>query len=155
MGPTHEISIALRISFEDACSYCEVIRKLSGLGSRLQYRTIALLLRQNLSDSSPVFVAEIIKKNEHLLAQQETRSSLSKKIKRTPKGVYVSRAVNMDEIYDPTKKPPPPSGVVHTSQFDQERVTEDKLKHCPHGVSLLRTCAICEPKKFREMTGID
>lgn len=154
MGPIHEMSITLRISIEDACSYCEAIRKLSGLGSRLQYRTIALLLRQNLSDSSPESVAEIIK-NEHLIAQQETRSSLSKKIKRTPKGVYVSRAVNMGEIYDPTKKPPPPSGVVHTSHLDQERVTEDKLKHCPHGVPLIRLCAICEPKKFSEMTGID
>ncbi|MBN2393204.1 MAG: hypothetical protein JXR84_20910 [Anaerolineae bacterium] len=35
------------------------------------------------------------------------------------------------------------------------RVTLDQLEKCPHGVPITRTCAICNPKKFREETGID
>ncbi len=45
--------------------------------------------------------------------------------------------------------------LIYTTQLDHERVARDKLNHCPHGVPKHQVCAICDPEKFRENTGIE
>jgi hypothetical protein len=50
---------------------------------------------------------------------------------------------------------PSPSYIVRKSYLDYVRVPEEKLDHCPHGVPRFRVCGICDPDKFREMTGMD
>ena len=47
------------------------------------------------------------------------------------------------------------SGVVRHTPIDDKRVSREKLPHCPHGVKKGNICAICEPEKFREITGED
>lgn len=52
--------------------------------------------------------------------------------------------------------PPVPTSaqdVTPYSKFDQERLSEKKLEHCPHGVPKTRVCAICDPEKFKEING--
>jgi hypothetical protein len=46
-------------------------------------------------------------------------------------------------------------GVVSHSIFDEERVSPEKLGHCPHGVPDGKLCAICDPDEFKRMTGIE
>jgi hypothetical protein len=46
-------------------------------------------------------------------------------------------------------------GVVSHDKFDNERVSEINLVHCPHGVPKIQVCAICDPERFREINGVD
>jgi hypothetical protein len=46
-------------------------------------------------------------------------------------------------------------GVVSHNKFDEERVSPDKLGHCPHGVPDGELCGICNLEEFRKMTGIE
>lgn len=68
------------------------------------------------------------------------------------KAVHSERRFQNEGFGKPT---PLPSYMVRKSYFDHTRVAEEKLEHCPHGVPRSRVCAICDPDKFREMTGID
>lgn len=46
-------------------------------------------------------------------------------------------------------------GVASHTKFDEERVSPDKLGHCPHGVPDGEPCGICNPEEFKRMTGIE
>jgi len=46
-------------------------------------------------------------------------------------------------------------GVVSHTMFDEERVSPDKLGHCPHGIPDGELCGICNHGEFKKMTGID
>jgi hypothetical protein len=39
--------------------------------------------------------------------------------------------------------------------FDRSRVAIDELEKCPHGVPKLQIYAICNPKEFHDMVGVD
>lgn len=45
--------------------------------------------------------------------------------------------------------------LVRRTKSDYERVSPNNLRHCPHGVPTGKVCAICEPDKFRDVTGED
>ena len=156
MGGANRVAYLLGIPVSDAISYCEEVRKLCGYGSRLHYTVIAGFMDKNPTDRSPQHIAEKIKQNYPPEIQLPIQP---KKKSRRPfyTGSYsVTPASIGGGYYDlHTEKASKPSGIVHTSYFDQERVSPEKLEHCQHGVPLLRLCAICNPKKFREMTGID
>jgi len=47
------------------------------------------------------------------------------------------------------------SGLRSVSRFDRSRVAIDELEKCPHGVPKLQLCAICNPKEFHDMAGVD
>jgi hypothetical protein len=164
MGPTYKIAKLLKLSPLAATSYCEKVRSLSGLGSRLHYKTIAQYVTQHINEAqSPQIIAEFIQKNELSISPSPAVKPKRNKKKisqlhtqgdgkrKTPKRSK-RKKTNRHEFEKPV---PPPSYLVRTSYFDQTRVSEQKLEHCPHGVPHGRVCAICEPKKFREMTGMD
>ncbi len=143
MGPTSKIAALLEVSLTRAASYCEEVRSISGLGSSLPYKIIASQLEQHLPELlSPQKMAEILEKVQFKPTSTRPHISKSRKQRRSKK-------------HDDARPIPAPGYLVRTSYFDRERVAEDKLGHCPHGVPHGRVCAICDPKKFREMTGID
>ena len=160
MGPTYKIAEMLKISPTAATVYCEEVRSMSGLGSTLHYKTIAQHVAQHLNEApSPQRMVEFIKANK-LPILPAARAKL-KKVSQLHAASFVKRAApsrkrkkGKTKRYGYEKPVPPPSYLVRTSYFDQERVSEQKLEHCPHGVPHGRVCAICDPKKFREMTGI-
>ena len=161
MGPTYKIAELLKISFREAVAYCEEVRSASGLGPALHYKTIAQHLEQHLPEvPSAKSMAEIVKENK--LLKPSPRNTQPKKVKRqvlTKPVKQNSRRVRKrgkrSKFEWPKRPAPLPTYLVRTSYFDQERVSEQKLEHCPHGVPHGRVCAICDPKKFREMTGMD
>jgi hypothetical protein len=138
MSGRSKVANLLNISLEAATAYCDEVRQLSGLGIRLPYKAIARCLAKNLNNTSSQTIAEIIKENKFEVLHQGSGNSVQYKTNRK------------------SVKPKPQVDKTPLRLYpDQERVTEDKLKHCPHGIPLIRPCAICDPKKFREMTGID
>ena len=156
MNNTKLIAELLGISAKDAIAYCEEVRRRTGLGSALHYRAIAyyLILLQTISPS-PLRIAEMINENKAkiVLGKKQTKSS---KMKSGRWNVEKARAKEQRSLGERSAKPAPsPKNLIRNSPVDQERVSDDKLKHCPHGVAQGRICAICEPEKFREMTGID
>ncbi len=161
MSPTYKIAELLKISFREAVAYCEEVRLISGLGPALPYKTIAQHLAQNLTElPSPQRMVEIIRENNFL--KPLPKKVQPKKVKRplitSPLKRNIAktrRKAKRHQFERPPKPAPLPKYLVRTSHFDQERVSEQKLEHCPHGVPHGRVCAICDPKKFREMTGID
>jgi hypothetical protein len=46
-------------------------------------------------------------------------------------------------------------GLDWSSILDRERVTPDRMEHCPHGIPKGQLCGICNEKEFRSMTGIE
>jgi hypothetical protein len=164
MGPTYKIAELLKLSPLAATSYCEKVRSLSGLGSRLHYKTIAQYVAQHINEAqSPQIIVRLIQKNElSSLPSAAVKPKRNEKkisqlhVRGYGKGKTPKRGKSKKtKRYEFAKPVPPPSYLVRTSYFDQKRVSEDRLEHCPHGVPHGRVCAICEPKKFREMTGID
>ena len=163
MGPTYKIAEMLKISYIEATKYCEDVRSRSELGSSLSYKVIAHYLAENLHEApSSQRLAEIIKR--YGAVATPIKKVKIKKIKPLPPSAprrwNISRAMKKEKraksrFERPTKPSPLPTYLVRTSYFDQERVSEQKLEHCPHGVPHGRVCAICDPKKFREMTGMD
>lgn len=160
MGPTYKIAELLKISYREAVAYCEEVRAKSGLGAALHYKTIAQHLAQHRPESpSSQRLAEIITKNK--LSSAPVKKSKPKKVKpslppKTPKLGVPRRSRIKRRSYERPEKPALlPSYLVRTSHLDRERVSKEKMEHCPHGVPKGRVCAICDPNKFREMTGID
>jgi hypothetical protein len=108
-------------------------------------------------------MAEIVRGNKELKPQSkklQPKKAKQKPIKKSAKQVTVSSARTRRKkkryTYERPERPAPlPSYMVRTSHLDRERVPEAKLEHCPHGVPHSKICAICDPQKFREMTGID
>jgi hypothetical protein len=160
MGPTYKIAELLKISPIAATDYCEKVRSLSGLGSALHYKTIAQHLFYHLSEApSPQRMVELVRENK--LPSGPITKVKQKKVSQlhvlSSRKRTVSRRIKkgIRKRYEYEKTVPQPSYLVRTSYFDQERVSEEKLNHCSHGVPKGRVCAICDPKKFREMTGMD
>ena len=138
MSAISKIANLLNISIEAAIAYCEEVRRLSELGDRLPYKAIARCLKNNRNDISSQSIAEFIKENKYYVLHLGSGNSVQYKTGK--------KAVKPKPQVDKTPLRLYPN---------QERVTEDKLKHCPHGIPFIRPCAICDPQKFREMTGID
>ncbi len=158
MSGSSRIAQLLKISPNEAMTYCEEVRSLSGLGTRLHYKVIAKYLAQNISQSpSPQKMVELIKttklnvptKNQKkrpvLIQAKSRRWNIEKASKR-------AKRYQTDRFSKPIA---PPSYVVRSSFLDSERVSNEKLDHCPHGVPKIKVCAICDPEKFREMNGFD
>jgi hypothetical protein len=163
MGRTYKIAELLKTSFSEAKKYCEEVRSISGLGSNLSYKTIAYHLAQHPAEVlSPEDMARIVKKYPAVIQPvQPAKQKKSKQVPlRKPKRWNIAKAVSKERRYTsqldkPASPAPVSSYAVRTSYFDHIRVSEQELEHCPHGVSRLKTCAICDPEKFREMTGMD
>jgi hypothetical protein len=47
------------------------------------------------------------------------------------------------------------TGLIFESHLDRSRLPPEEQKGCRHGVAFGKECAICDPARFREMTGID
>lgn len=140
MGPTYKIAELLKISPIAAAAYCEQVRKLSGLGSKLTYKAILGFLVNNIRESpSPQRMVEIIQKDR-----------LSREGAWQPNETHLRH-----KKHTHLKLPHMPKVILGPSFTSRERLPEEKLAHCPHGVPRGRICAICEPVKFREQTGID
>jgi hypothetical protein len=160
MGPTYKIAELLKISPIAATAYCEKVRLLSGLGPRLQYKTIMTLLVQHTDEASPEKMAKLIGARKLSTASQ---TKINPKKMVSPFHAVIpnkriqqkKRKGRKNRRFEELKPTPPPSYLVRTSYLDNERVSEQKLDHCPHGVPYGRVCAICDPRKFREMTGMD
>jgi hypothetical protein len=161
MGPTYKIAELLKISPIAATAYCEKVRSMSGLGSALHYKTIAQYVAQHQNEApSPQRMVDIMGKNK--LPSPPLVKAKQKKVSQLHASSFVKRTASSKrkkkgktKRYGYEKPVPSPSYLVRTSYFDQERVSEQKLEHCSHGVPHGRVCAICDPKKFREMTGMD
>ena len=155
MGPTNKIAELLNMSSREVIAYCEEVRSISGLGAELQYKTIAQHLAQNPGESpSPQKMAEIVRANKLVLPPKQVKS---KKVKRPlptrPVRWNISKALKRNERYRPperAKSTSLPKNVTRGSFFDHERVSEDQLKHCPHGVAQGRICAICAPHNAKD-----
>lgn len=53
----------------------------------------------------------------------------------------------------PPKSNPKEKNVEPYDKLAHERISEQALAHCPHGVPKTRVCAICDPEKFKEING--
>lgn len=161
MGPAYKVAELLKISFKASIAYCEEVRSISGLGHELPYKKIARTLAEHVQEvPSARRLAEILTGGK--LPPVPLKKAEPKKV--------VKRAVTLSPAKRPVRSPgrksskkrfeyerpvPPPSYIKRGSYFDDQRVSEEKLEHCPHGVPHGRVCAICDPEKFREQTGMD
>ena len=78
----------------------------------------------------------------HLKVSKATLARAQKKFERNILKRSISSPANTRE-----------HNVAPYSKFDHERVSEERLKHCPHGVPKTRVCGICDPEKYKELTG--
>jgi hypothetical protein len=160
MSGTNKVAILLDISFKDAGAYCHQVRVLSGMGPALHYKTIAQYLAHYIAElPSPQQLAEIIqtRKTPELLIKKvpikQTRQDLPiDSLSLRSKGRKKQRRVPFAALTKPNSILNQPD---RNPSYDKERVSEERLVHCPHGVPHGRVCAICDPEKFREMTGMD
>jgi len=56
---------------------------------------------------------------------------------------------------DEMRPRPGRTGKAITLREDYGRVPEDRLKKCHHGVPVTRTCALCDPERFRAERGME
>lgn len=168
MGPTSRISEMLKISQSEATKYCEEVRSISGLGDKLHYKTIAQYLVRYISENpSTQRMAELLRtplpripSKKQLLRKKRLAAKKPKyRSARTPlqqrqitkEEKRVQRILRESESGSTSS----PRDLVRTSIVDHQRVSPEKMAHCPHGVPLFKVCAICDPEKFREMNGFD
>lgn len=159
MGKSQKIANLLKISLDDAVVYCEEVRQLTGLGLKLPYDVIAQYIKEYKSNRpTTIQIANLISSQKNSI--NNSRFEKPKKKLSRLRGItlppmafgVLGTSVDAAEASNPSQ---PKQGLIHTSYLDHDRVSEEKLKHCPHGVLIGRVCAICDPQKFREMTGID
>jgi len=105
----------------------------------------------------PEVIARIIK-------NEVARIIRNKNIEITGKGKIIKtnwrtrQKLGYAKLYD-VERPGTSSGrepgVVSHNKLDDERVSRDKLGHCPHGVPKGMICALCDPEEYKRMTGIE
>ena len=184
MSPTDQIAKLLGVSHSQADSYCKEVRKLSGLGSRLHYQTIRNQLVQGKppypSASDLAKVIKVVTVNSPLVAAKAKKTSKPLAIQPAPNSCQVpalnvnARFTNKNSFFEADLKSVVakdfysqdlefeqfapsilPKNVERYSYQDYGRVPSETLEHCKHDVPLNQICAICNPREFRRMTGID
>jgi hypothetical protein len=156
MSATARIAELLKVSSTAAAQYCEEVRSISGLGTKLLYKTIFDYLSQHISESpSTQRLAELIRTTELITSLRKPKK---RSISRRPKDWSNSEVYESLRRYQVDGRPGSttvPADFVQIPYFDHERVSQEKIEHCPHGVPRIKVCAICNPEKFREMNGFD
>jgi hypothetical protein len=122
------------------------------------FRDIRKYLDSSISDSQVVHylithsIGHLPKPNRELAFKIEEYYANIPKEPRPQINPRVITNVNIDDaVSNKTRK----LELIDRNYFDRERVAHDKLEHCPHGIPVGEICGICDPKAFREMTGID
>jgi hypothetical protein len=170
MNTTQAIANLLKVSLADAAKYCQQVRQYSGLGQVLQYKAIykhllscesqypaAQEVGKTLSKANSSFISSRKKSGPTVppisSKKNKAQSSPGKKL-----NIYerFDVPVNNDEIErEPFIPSRLPKDVEIYSHHDNQRLQKEKMSHCPHGIPSGILCAICNPKEFRRMTGID
>lgn len=184
MSATNSIAVLLGLSFSQAVSYCEQVRLLSGLGAKLQYKTINDQLKLNKppypdatslankigSTSNPPkstktkgtkIIGSVPKPSKHPVAKVPNLTVKARfKNKRSFSKANLKMVVPQ-EIFSGTPDFEPyvpsllPKNVERYSYQNHERISSEDLDHCKHNIRSGQLCAICNPDEFRRMTGID
>jgi len=150
------ISESLRCSEEDARKFCNEVQKAIGK-SPPSYKVIADCIgSKEPNDFNVESVAKALLESGWDSSKKNKKSS-KKAGKRSKTGSTV-RNFRFWDLPDSSSRASTSGreqGVESRSVFDKERFPLHKMKKCPHGVPTTRLCAICDPEKFKEMTGID
>ena len=165
-SPLERISKILNISTIESRRLCEEIQK-HFKGGPPKFKTIAKYIENNPGIGNNPDILATKMKETYMMGkykyQNFPRSIKGKtsnlKTKRTQRqltfkqdtGDYLSKS-------RPGDRPKPSQleeGVERRSIFDYDRYPQDEGKKCPHGVPIAQICALCDPEKFRKMTGID
>jgi hypothetical protein len=153
MGATARIAKHLGISSTEAAQYCEQVRLLSGLGSKLSYQTIFMhMLTIKHPKPTPEELADAVRHTKHhpIQAQKQQR-----KLPGPQEKVSIYERFDGSGGFGQHEPSPMSAGLTRRSLYDRQRVLPERLEHCPHGVPKGQICAICNPREFRQMTGID
>ena len=128
------------------------------LGYKFQSRKLVISLLNEFQPEkpSPEKLAEIIRDRKLVEPPKIKKAKpISEKAKKfIEDGQKISGSagiVNIDETENQVKQ----NRIIKTSHLDHERLPREKQTQCPHGVPTGQVCALCDPRKFREMTGID
>jgi|GEM_PF-5149191 len=110
-----------------------------------------------ITPPSPFRTAEIVRqkweKNISKNKRRKISSDLSKPSLKAAKYDRYDLLGSPSQFLEPEERDYDRPKVVRRTKSDMERVSPNKLPHCPHGVPKGKICAICEPDKFREVTG--
>jgi hypothetical protein len=156
MSRTSRLAQLLKVSPVAAASYCEQVRSITGLGPALHYKTIAQYVTRFVSEApSAQRLAQLIQTTElkTALKKPKKRSVSRRPINWSNSEVY--KSLRRYQVEGRPGSSDRPDDAVRIPFSDHKRVSQEKLSHCPHGVPLIRVCAICDPEKFREMNGFD
>lgn len=154
--PIIRISEILCCSEEDAREFCVKVQRVIG-NNPPPYRAIAdFLTTAELENPNIEIVAESLVK-----AGWDRKTKMKRSAKKTSKRGKIGSSVrnfrfwNLPDPEEGLSSSSREAGVESRSVFDKDRLPLHKAKKCPHGVPTILICAICNPKGFRKMTGID
>lgn len=163
MSGSEQVAKYLKVSQRNAIMFCERVRSLSGYGPALSYQTIAkyLALQRGETPTAAKVARDIkeaieklppVKNTLPIPKEQPVRSGQ----RRKPVRFNFIESVKMHRRSEHSLPPRPSSEWNESPQnLSDVRKRIEEAGQCPHGVPNGSICAICEPRKFREMTGID
>jgi len=122
-----KVANLLKISDRDAQAFCKEVQK-HFRGNVPSYAQIGDCLEDHIG-STPQEIAEIM----------------------SSKGM-VNRTTYIEQ---PSQREMRTKKKCKYQVFREARVEKDSLGVCPHGVPTIQPCALCDRKRFLEMTGID
>jgi hypothetical protein len=104
-------------------------------------------------------LAELIRNENLIIPTKKAKKEISRQ--KAPKKSWnrqIARAkkkLNRVLLDQPPSSSSLPKDVKRRSYLDGERISQEGMEHCPHGVPKFKVCAICDPEKFREINGWD
>lgn len=119
------------------------------------------ITEENFTSLPSIFrMAELVRQNREKYPSKQTTHKVSfdtsKPLLQTTKRDRYDLLLGTPPTFsEPEKQDRDRPKLIRHSKNDNERVSPDKLPHCPHGVPKGKICAICDPDKFREATGVD
>jgi hypothetical protein len=146
------------LDIEYAKAYLQHIQQLSSPNSPGNQAIVQIILRKNTATlPDPEKIAKQIKNEVTRIARNTDSEIISKKHMLKREYWRAQQKLGYAKLFD-VERPGPTSrepGIVSHNKLDDERVSRDKLGHCPHGVPLGTICALCNPEEFKKMTGIE